>query len=409
MKKMKFYVILSLVSVCTGLYVHAETTERWINSVYVKNGVVDTGNSSAKLAVRSGPGLNFTQIDSLSFGQKVVSDKTQDGWVRLVSGSVSVPAPVSAPVAISQNVATQQWINAVYVKNSVVDTGNSSAKLAVRSGPGIDYAQVDSLVSGQRVTVLENKNGWVRIAPAVAGALVEAPVVAVTPAPVKPAAKKPVPVKEGNPAPAREENAVTASAAPVVKPVSAPVAPPRSVFVPVRPSVSNLILSGDFSGAALALPTTAGDTTAELSGRWIRSNTSAWEIFPSGGNLGPYVRAAASREAGRLLYVVNDEKRSTGSYVLRFDYILIDAADILGVKVFVSDSDIAIGTDGGNFRMNSPQCPDDMVMLSAGATWVTCYLPVELGNGYNNIYVLFVGSGSSNTGIDNVSLSPQRR
>lgn len=390
MKQMKTYVILFILSVCAGSYVQAAATERWINSAYVKNGTVDTGNSSAKLAVRSGPGLNFAQVDSLSFGQKVVSDKTKDGWVRLTSGSASVSAPASASAATPQSVATQQWINAAYVKNSTVDTGNSSAKLAVRSGPGIDYTQVDSLASGQKVTVLENKNGWVRIAS----------VVAVTPAPVKPPVAK-------NPVPVREEK--SAAAAPVARLTSTPVLPPRPVFAPVRPPVSNLILSGDFSGAALALPTTAGDTTAELSGRWIRSSTSAWEIFPSGGNLGPYVRAAASREAGRLLYVVNDEKRSTGSYVLRFDYILTDATDVLGVKVFVSDSDIAIGTDGGNFRMNSTQRPDDMIMLPAGATWVTYYLPVELGNGYNNIYVLFVGSGAANTGIDNISLSPQRR
>jgi uncharacterized protein YgiM (DUF1202 family) len=400
MKQIKTYVILSILLVCVGSHVQAETTERWINSAYVKNGTVDTGNSSAKLAVRSGPGLNFSQVDSLSFGQKVVSDKTKDGWVRLIPGSASVSAPVSASVTTPQSVATQQWINAAYVKNSIVDTGNSSAKLAVRSGPGINYTQVDSLSSGQKVAVLENKNGWVRIAPAVAGTPVATPVVAVTPASVKPAANKSVPVLEQKPAFVEK---------PVVKPVSTPVAPPRPVFVPVRPPVNNLILSGDFSGAALALPATAGDATAELSGRWIRSSTSVWEIFPSGGNLGPYVRAAALREAGRLLYVVNDEKRSTGSYVLRFDYILADAADVLGVKVFVSDSDIAIGTDGGNFRMNGTQRPDDMVMLPAGQTWVTYYLPVELGNGYNNIYVLFVGSGSSNTGIDNVSLSPQRR
>jgi len=400
MKQKKMCIILSFLSVCAGLYVRAETTERWINATYVKNGAVDTGNSSATLAVRSGPGLNFSQVDALSSGQRVFSDKTKDGWMRLTSGGASVPAPASAPVATPQSVATQQWINAAYVKNGAVDTGNSSATLAVRSGPGIDYTQVDSLASGQKVTVLENKNGWVRIAPVVAVAPVASPVIAVTPAPAKPPVAK-------NTVPVREEK--SAAAAPPARLISTPVLPPRPVFAPVRPPVSNLILSGDFSGAALALPTTAGDTTAELSGRWIRSSTSAWEIFPSGGNLGPYVRAAASREAGRLLYVVNDEKRSTGSYVLRFDYILTDAADVLGVKVFVSDSDIAIGTDGGNFRMNSTQRPDDMIILSAGATWVTYYLPVELGKGYNNIYVLFVGSGAANTGIDNISLSPQRR
>jgi hypothetical protein len=95
--------------------------------------------------------------------------------------------------------------------------------------------------------------------------------------------------------------------------------------------------------------------------------------------------------------------------VLRFDYILTDTADVLGVRVFVSDTDIKVGTDGGNFLMNSVQRPKDMVMLPASATWVTYYLPVELGSGYNNIYVLFVGSGSANTGIDNASLSPQRQ
>ena len=183
---------------------------------------------------------------------------------------------------------------------------------------------------------------------------------------------------------------------------------PRPVPVPVRPPVDNLILSGDFTGAALALPTATGGSTAELSGRWLRSVNSAWEISPFGGNLGPYVRAAASREAGRLLYVVNDAKRSKGSYVLRFDYILADPADVLGVKVFVSDSDITVGTDAGNFKMNNSQRPNDLVILPAGASWVTYYLPVELSNGYNYIYVLFVGSGTGNTGIDNVSLSPQR-
>lgn len=402
MKLMKAYITLFLLLVGTGACVQAETKERWINATYVKNGMVDTGNPSAQLAVRSGPGASFSQVDSISFGQKVTSDKTKDGWLRLtstVSAVPAVPATVSVATTVVPGVATGQWINATYVKNGMIDTGNSSAKLAVRSGPGPKYNQVDALSSGQKVVVLENKDGWIKIAPVSAAARVAEPVVAVVPAIAKPAAKPPEPAREAKGAPVVE---------PVAKSVSTPMSSPRSVMVPVRPPVNNLILSGDFSGAALALPTVAGDTTAELSGRWIRSSTSAWEIFPSGGNLGPYARAAASREVGRLLYVVNDGKRSAGSYVLRFDYILAAATDVLGVKVFVSDSDIAVGTDGGNFRMNNTQRPDDMIMLPAGAAWVTYYLPVELGSGYNNIYVLFVGNGSVNTGIDNVSLSPQR-
>jgi hypothetical protein len=193
--------------------------------------------------------------------------------------------------------------------------------------------------------------------------------------------------------------------------VSLPVvSQPRIEFRPaIVPPVENLVLNGDFSGMSLALPTAAGDSTAVLSGRWIRSVSSAWEVSPQGGNLGPYVRAAASRDAGRLLYVAADSKRSNGSYLLRFDYILTDSSDALGVKVFVSDRDITVGIDGGDFRMNSAQRPADITLLPSCTSWTTYYMPVELGSGYNYIYVLFAGSGSGNTGIDNISLSPRRR
>jgi uncharacterized protein YraI len=339
----------------------ASAEERWINAAYVKNGSVDTGNPAAKLAVRSGPGMNFKQVDALSSGQKVVSLEARAGWVRIAPNGASVP----------QSSAAGRWINAAYVKNGAVDVGSSGAQLAVRSGPGMGYGVVDKISSGQKVVSLESRNGWVRIPES-------APVAS---APVR----APVPV--------------TVAATPA----------PRPVPAPVRPPVSNLILNGDFSAASLALPTAAGNTTAELSGRWIRSVTSAWEISPYGGNLGGYVRAAASRTASRLLYVASDAKRSAGSYLLRFDYILTDPADALAVRVFVSDRDITVGTDGGVLKMNDTKSLPDMIALPASAGWTAYSLPVELGSGYNCIYVLFTGSGAGNTGIDNVSLTPKRR
>ena len=116
------------------------------------------------------------------------------------------------------------------------------------------------------------------------------------------------------------------------------------------------------------------------------------------------MRAAASAEPARLLYLAGDNKRSKGQYVLRFDYILTSQSDELGVKVFVNDHDITIGTDGGDFRMNNSQRMPDLVMLPASTSWSTYYLPVELSGGYNYVYVLFSGSGTGNTGVDNVSL-----
>jgi len=300
----------------------------------------------------------------------------------------------------------------------------TSCALDVDTGSGYDYILVEFYGTGKTggagvddVAFYSKSGSAPKAAPLPASvpkvtAAGPAPVVAASPAPAVP---KPAPVAAPVVKPAPAPVAVKAPAPqPVAVPVPAPITvtaspAPRPVPVPVRPPVDNLVLNGDFSTASLALPTTTGDTTAELSGRWLRSVSSPWEISPYGGNLGPYVRAAASREGSRLLYVANDAKRSQGRYLLHFDYLITDPSDVLGVKVFVSDRDITVGTDGGDFRMNNTQRPGDLVMLPAAAGWTAYHLPVELGNGYNYVYVLFMGSGNGNTGIDNVSLSPQRR
>jgi hypothetical protein len=190
--------------------------------------------------------------------------------------------------------------------------------------------------------------------------------------------------------------------------VAQPAPAPRPVFEPIRPPVENLVLNGDFSSTSLALPTALGNTTDELSGRWLRSATAPWEIVPYGGNLGPYVRATSTGDPARLLYVAKDDKRSKGSYALRFDYVKESAQDHLSVKVFVSDRDITVGTTGGNFRMNNTSLFSDMVDLPVSKGWKTYHVPVELGAGYNYVYVLFAGNNSGNTGLDNVTLSPVR-
>jgi hypothetical protein len=275
-----------------------------------------------------------------------------------------------------------------------VNTGDAGAQLAVRSGPGLNYVLIDRLSSGQRVTACETKNGWIRISE-------NQGTVSSVPAPVQ----KPVaaPVQVAVPAAAVSKFA-GAPATTVSAVTDRPV-----VQTVVRPPVDNLVLNGDFSEMALAIPFSGGNSTMELSGRWLCSSGAAWAISPKGGNLGAYVRAPASAEPARLLYLAGDGKRSTGRYVLRFDYIRTGPSDELGVKVFVSDRDITIGTDGGDFHMNSSQRPADMVSLPGNAAWATYYLPVELSGGYNYIYVLFIGSGAGNTGVDNVMLSPVRR
>jgi len=374
-------------------------SERWINAAYIKNGAIETGNASARLAVRAGPGLNFTQLDALASGTQVTVLETRNGWARISPpAAASVQAPAAAPAAASG----ERWINAAYVKNGAIDTGGSSAKLAVRAGPGLNHAQVDSLASGTKVSPLETRSGWMRIA-APTAQTVAAP--AARPA-VQPVQQPPRPAQQApRPAPVASRPAPVQAPAPAAQPPVVSRPPPE----PVRPPIDNLILSGDFSETSLALPTVSGNSTSELSGRWLRPSSSAWDIMPQGGNLGPYARVSARGEPARLLYVVHDGKRSTGSYLLRFDYLLTDPADELGVKVFVTEADTKVGSDGGDFRMNSTQRPADMVLLKPARSWTTFSLPVELGSGYNCIYVLFTGTGAGSTGIDNVSLSPRSR
>lgn len=383
MKQTKVYLnrVLLIAGMFFLLQAGASAEERWVKAEYVKNGTVDTGSSGTQLAVRSGPGADRTLTDRLSPGQKVSIYETKNGWIRISSNEAVIPKPA----------AQERWVNGAYVKKGAVDTGSTSVVLAVRSGPGMDYKMVDNLSPGQKVVSLETRNGWIRIpesAPAVSAAVS-------------------APIKSEKIPQVKSKESPQATAAVVSKPME--VASRPVVQTVVRPPVDNLVLNGDFSGMALALPFPQGNSTAELSGRWLHSSRSAWEISPNGGNLGFYVRAAASAEPSRLLYLAGDDKRSKGQYVLRFDYILTSPSDELGVKVFVSDRDITIGTDGGDFRMNSTQRMSDLVMLPASASWSTYYLPVELGAGYTYVYVLFSGSGSGNTGIDNVSLSPRRR
>jgi uncharacterized protein YraI len=70
---------------------------------------------------------------------------------------------LAAVLCASAEQERERWVNASFVKDGEIHAGGSSALLAVREGPGMSFAQVDALASGQKVTVSEHRNGWVRI------------------------------------------------------------------------------------------------------------------------------------------------------------------------------------------------------------------------------------------------------
>jgi lysozyme len=117
------------------------------------------------LNVRSGPGTSYPPISSLRYGQRVKVLTRQNGWAQLEQ-----PAG---------------WASEAYLTYSTNGSGDGGAPnqdqaspppagtlsygvcntsgLNVRSGPGVTYPVVGGLTYGQRIRILEQSNGWVRI------------------------------------------------------------------------------------------------------------------------------------------------------------------------------------------------------------------------------------------------------
>jgi hypothetical protein len=367
-QKFIYWVILLLtanVALSFSSPVKVRQAQYWVSDKHVKRSRVDI-RTDAVLAVRSGPGKQYSLLDCLPDETQIISLERKNGWIR-----------ISPPARFPSGSAWSYWISDACVKNNRVSVGTKAA-LPVQSGPGMQYSRCGYLLDGEQISILGIQNGWIRIA---------------------------TPSQRVSP----NRSLVHNQPASQLKSVTAPVTVTPSVQTLVCPPIDNLILNGDFSSTALALPSIKGNSTRELSGHWLRSSQSSWELLPHGGNFGAYVRAPAYHAPCRLLYLATDSGRSTGSYVLQFDYVLKKSTDTLGVKVFVSDRDVSVGTGGGDFMMDAHSEMRDLIMLPVSPIWATYRVPVELGNGYDNIYVLFCGTGMEHTGIDNVSLSPVPR
>ncbi|MBC8632352.1 SH3 domain-containing protein [[Eubacterium] tenue] len=127
------------------------------------NQVINTGIVTAtSLNVRSGSGANYSKIGSLKNGEKVEIVESQNGWHKIkynggygyvsgdyikIDGSIVVP-----PTNEEQNKPT--------VKNTGTVTATS---LNVRNGYGASYAKIGSLKNGEKVEIVESKNGWHKI------------------------------------------------------------------------------------------------------------------------------------------------------------------------------------------------------------------------------------------------------
>ena len=100
--------------------------------------------TASELNIRDQASTNGKQVGTYVAGDKVVVTETSNGWGKTDKG----------------------WISMQYAyKNG--DRGNNTAKgivtvdgLNIRSGPGTGYGSVGNYSTGNRVTILEQINGW---------------------------------------------------------------------------------------------------------------------------------------------------------------------------------------------------------------------------------------------------------
>lgn len=96
------------------------------------------------LNVRTGPGTNFNIVRKVSGGELVrVYEARPDKWLRISHKN-------------------KEWVYGNYVKE-IYPARVTASLLNIRTGPGIEYRIIGSLIKNEKINIFKKLNGWVRI------------------------------------------------------------------------------------------------------------------------------------------------------------------------------------------------------------------------------------------------------
>jgi lysozyme len=114
--------------------------------------------TTAALNVRSGPGVSYPIVAGIYYGQRAKVLKRQNGWALFES-----PSGWSSEAYLSFS----QGASSLPAENPTTTAATygicNTSGLNVRNGPGVTYSIVGGLTYGQRVKILNHKNGWAQI------------------------------------------------------------------------------------------------------------------------------------------------------------------------------------------------------------------------------------------------------
>jgi len=108
--------------------------------------ILNKGNITINnLNVRTGPGVANPVVKKLALGTEVIIHEEKDGWLRI---------------------SDKEWVHSNYVKKIKglpFEASITIEGLNVRKGAGTSFGVTRKLHLGDKVKVLEEKNGWMRI------------------------------------------------------------------------------------------------------------------------------------------------------------------------------------------------------------------------------------------------------
>ena len=120
-----------------------------------KQGVVKVNSA---LNMRSGPGSNYGVIGTLRNNDKVEIIKEVDGWYEIrFNGKVGYASKSYITIV---NEGSNNGTDSVIKEGTVYGV---STNLNVRTGPGTSYQVIGYLLSGDKVKILEEENGWYKV------------------------------------------------------------------------------------------------------------------------------------------------------------------------------------------------------------------------------------------------------
>ncbi|HAT4220981.1 TPA: SH3 domain-containing protein [Clostridium perfringens] len=120
-----------------------------------KQGVVKVNSA---LNMRSGPGSNYGVIGTLHNNDKVEIIKEVDGWYEIkFNGKVGYASKSYITIV---NEGSNNGTDSVIKEGTVYGV---STNLNVRTGPGTSYQVIGYLLSGDKVKILGEENGWYKV------------------------------------------------------------------------------------------------------------------------------------------------------------------------------------------------------------------------------------------------------